>query len=815
MKAFTLLACILAVLLGWFSLTWGQPVGEVDPHSIHKDGSSTTTAPIHFNKSIDIVAFDGCTWCSDPGLYPFLITFWPSEGPNAPDYSNYIGQLSSWEDYPVAGQDQLTLQAFTGKLFLKGAAGTDVVGGNAITEGTNPLRLYGNPAINVGSYGSDVRLQGGLSFGGGAYPERSGVVAILGNSDSIPSEVRGNYGFYAKGDVWVDGKITADDFIVAPPDQALIMRGGANEPVLVQMPTPTATPATATNPNDLFVEGVSELAGGSILQANAVTGYCAEFRSSAGVLGGYVLVDPAGSGALVIAPVAVADFTIGDFSSTALALTGTSVSVTAGTSFNAVADGGLMNVGRQSTPFVLKGKDAFDDEFSPIEAAPLHIYGGLANGVVDGAPVAIGPTGSTGTMLTGDYNLYVHGDTELRENLYLKGLTGPGMLKIDADELVAIATPATDYIATEVDPNAVLADGSRALSADWDAGSHEIRTKTIEVDDDTAGGTLAYFSGIGSKILNSANTWLHISGLGGIDDGTGISLPTADEAYGMWLAFANQSTAVHMGSSGNELVVNAGPYGEVEVGYGLKAAAGYTAVTASTCAAWDSNKTLVSGVLQPTPTPITTGNLTANSPITLSATRQVVGGAAAISHATTAGNKHVPTGGSTGQILRNTGVSGTAAWGTVTESKGALGAVTNITMTGTTQMNSDTSQLTQGAGRDVFIQYDGTNWLFDIAAATTEISFNDSSYDTNFRIEGNTDANLFFLDAGLDKIGIGVAAPTSKLDVSGDVELSSTGAVYFGDPSTNDSWRIVRSGNNLVFERRESGSWVTKSTMTP
>jgi len=219
--------------------------------------------------------------------------------------------------------------------------------------------------------------------------------------------------------------------------------------------------------------------------------------------------------------------------------------------------------------------------------------------------------------------------------------------------------------------------------------------------------------------------------------------------------------------------------------------------------------------LQPTPTQITTGNLTANSPITLSATRQVVGGAAAISHATTAGNKHVPTGGSTGQILRNTGVSGTAAWGTVTESKGALGAVTNITMTGTTEMNSDTSQLTQGAGRDVFIQYDGTNWLFDIAAATTEISFNYSSYYTNFRIEGNTDANLFFLDAALDKIGIGVAAPTSKLDVSGDVELSSTGAVYFGDPSTNDSWRIVRSGNNLVFERRESGSWVTKSTMTP
>lgn len=51
-------------------------------------------------------------------------------------------------------------------------------------------------------------------------------------------------------------------------------------------------------------------------------------------------------------------------------------------------------------------------------------------------------------------------------------------------------------------------------------------------------------------------------------------------------------------------------------------------------------------------------------------------------------------------------------------------------------------------------------------------------------------------------------------NVSGsDFILSATGALYFGDPNTDGSWRITRSGNDLVFQRRESGSWVTKLTV--
>jgi hypothetical protein len=46
-------------------------------------------------------------------------------------------------------------------------------------------------------------------------------------------------------------------------------------------------------------------------------------------------------------------------------------------------------------------------------------------------------------------------------------------------------------------------------------------------------------------------------------------------------------------------------------------------------------------------------------------------------------------------------------------------------------------------------------------------------------------------------------------------QLSAAEAFYVGDPATDGSWRIIRSGNNLLMERREIGAWVTKHTVTP
>jgi len=51
------------------------------------------------------------------------------------------------------------------------------------------------------------------------------------------------------------------------------------------------------------------------------------------------------------------------------------------------------------------------------------------------------------------------------------------------------------------------------------------------------------------------------------------------------------------------------------------------------------------------------------------------------------------------------------------------------------------------------------------------IIFNDLGANVDFRVEGDTDANLFFTDASADSIGIGTNAPSSKLHVVGSTRL--------------------------------------------
>jgi hypothetical protein len=55
----------------------------------------------------------------------------------------------------------------------------------------------------------------------------------------------------------------------------------------------------------------------------------------------------------------------------------------------------------------------------------------------------------------------------------------------------------------------------------------------------------------------------------------------------------------------------------------------------------------------------------------------------------------------------------------------------------------------------------------------TDIVVNEGSADTDFRIEGNGDANLFALDAANDKIGIGNAAPDEKLHIEGNAQIDN------------------------------------------
>ena len=49
----------------------------------------------------------------------------------------------------------------------------------------------------------------------------------------------------------------------------------------------------------------------------------------------------------------------------------------------------------------------------------------------------------------------------------------------------------------------------------------------------------------------------------------------------------------------------------------------------------------------------------------------------------------------------------------------------------------------------------------------TETIFNEDGADVDFRIEGDTDENLFRIDAGNDRVGIGTSSPSTLLELSG------------------------------------------------
>ena len=63
---------------------------------------------------------------------------------------------------------------------------------------------------------------------------------------------------------------------------------------------------------------------------------------------------------------------------------------------------------------------------------------------------------------------------------------------------------------------------------------------------------------------------------------------------------------------------------------------------------------------------------------------------------------------------------------------------------------------------------------------TTNLVINEIGAVFNVRIEGDTDANLFYTDATNSRIGVGTISPAEKLDVVGNIKLSGNVVVASG-----------------------------------
>ena len=95
--------------------------------------------------------------------------------------------------------------------------------------------------------------------------------------------------------------------------------------------------------------------------------------------------------------------------------------------------------------------------------------------------------------------------------------------------------------------------------------------------------------------------------------------------------------------------------------------------------------------------------------------------------------------------------------------------------------------------------------------------FNEDGADVDFRIEGDTDANLFYVDAGNDRIGITTNSPEELLDLGNDVQINlkiggrcyigqafSTAATILGH-SVKAKTTGTTSGGMIVTETNSGG----------
>jgi hypothetical protein len=85
-----------------------------------------------------------------------------------------------------------------------------------------------------------------------------------------------------------------------------------------------------------------------------------------------------------------------------------------------------------------------------------------------------------------------------------------------------------------------------------------------------------------------------------------------------------------------------------------------------------------------------------------------------------------------------------------------------------------------------FEQYAGSISIID--ADTSELTINTGQADLDTRIKTQTDANLFFVDASNNSLGIGTDTPQNKLDVEGSVAIGSS---YSGSSSASANGLIV------------------------
>ena len=169
------------------------------------------------------------------------------------------------------------------------------------------------------------------------------------------------------------------------------------------------------------------------------------------------------------------------------------------------------------------------------------------------------------------------------------------------------------------------------------------------------------------------------------------------------------------------------------------------------------------------------------------------------------------------QILANSGTAGAPpySFSADTDTGVYLAAVGQLGLTagGVPFLRGTSTAMTfgqVGGANDVDVTHYGDTTQTGNFTLTGDVNvtgaavFNEAGADKDFRVEGDTDANLLFVDASTDRVGIGTNTPTVKLDVVGAVLVTGNttlnGAVVINETGADVDTRIEGDTDiNLLF----------------
>jgi hypothetical protein len=107
-----------------------------------------------------------------------------------------------------------------------------------------------------------------------------------------------------------------------------------------------------------------------------------------------------------------------------------------------------------------------------------------------------------------------------------------------------------------------------------------------------------------------------------------------------------------------------------------------------------------------------------------------------------------------------------------------------------------------------------TNGVERVEFGTTEVVFNDGGADVDFRVEGDTKANLFKIDAGADTVIIdGLTHPSADGTADQAVVTNGSGVLSFASRSRLVSGTVVASTSGTSIDFTGIPSWVKRVTV--